>query len=143
MGSLNLTNLTKLYMFLINIKPSFSFLCLSDANPEPAPAPTVASPAKASVSCGHPHLLLSLVYISAVSMAQPEAGVIMQDLELWTWRLYRFLPCLTHPLSAVYQRETCPPVNTYTHSKSQFKGQLLCGAFLRTIPFPFLVFLAH
>ena len=142
MRSLNLTNFTKLYMFLINIKPSFSFLCLSDANPEPAPVLTVASPAKASVSWGHPHAPLFCVCFSCLCGAAWGSCHSCKSLEPWTWRLYRFLSCAINPLSAVYHRETCPPVNTYTHSKFQFKCQLLRGAFIGTIPIPFFMLLA-
>ena len=142
-GSLNPTHLTDLYMFLINIKASFSFLCLSDANPEPVPAPTVVSPAKASVSWGHPPAPLYCVLFSCLHGAAWGWCHSCRSLESGTWRLYRFLSCAIHALSAVYHRETYPPVNTYTHSKSQFKGQLLRGALLGTIPLPFLRLLAY
>ena len=143
MDSLNPTDLTEIYMFLINIKASFSFLCLSDANPEPVPAPTLVSPAKASVSWGHLLAPLFYVHVSCLHGAAWGSCHSCKSLELWTWRLYRFLSCAIHPLSAVYHRETCLPVNTYTHSKCQFKGQLLRGAFLGTIPIPFSMLLAH
>ena len=142
MDSLNLANLKKLYIFLINIKASFSFLCLSDANPEPVPARTLVSPAKASVSWGHPPAPLFCVHFSCLHGA---AWGSCHHAKVWSHGPGGYTGSfpVSSDLSQLCTRETCPPVNTYTHSKSQFKGQLLCGAFLGTIPVPFLMFLAH
>ena len=120
----------------------FLLISLPGANPEPLP-PTVVSPAKASVSWGHPPAPLYCVLFSCLHGAAWGWCHSCRSLELGTWRLYRFLSCAIHALSAVYHRETYPPVNTYTHSKSQFKGQLLRGALLGTIPLPFLRLLAY
>ena len=107
------------------------------------PTLTVVSPAKVSVSWGHLPAPLFCVRFSCLHGAAWGSRHSCKSLESRTWRLYRFLSCAIHALSAVYHRETCPPVNTYTHSKSQFKGQLLRGALLGTILLPFLRLLAH
>lgn len=75
-------------------------------------------------------------------MAQPEARDLMQSLGTGPGGYTDSFPVPSRSLSCVSQGDlsTC---ERFTHSKSQFKGQLLRGALLGTIPLPFLELLAH
>ena len=112
-GSLNPTDLTDLYMFLINIKASFSFSAW--CKPWTCPCPHYSFSSKGfsllrSPTCSS---LLCTFQLSPWSSLRLVSSC--QSLEPWTWRLYRFLPCLIRPLSAVYQRDlsTCEHLHTF------------------------------
>ena len=108
-GSLNPTDLTDLYMFLINIKASFSFLCLVQTLHLPLPPLQLLQQRLQSSEVTH--LLLSFVYSSAVSMEQPETGVLMQKSGAMDLQAIQ-IPSLSHPrcLSCVPER----PVHLWT-----------------------------
>ena len=107
-GSLNPTHLTDLYMFLINIKASFSFLFLVQTLHPPLPPLQLLQQRLQSSKVTY--LLLSFVFISAVSMEQPEAGIMQKSGAVDLQAIQ--IPSLSHlrSLSCVPER----PVHLWT-----------------------------